>query len=374
MDDWQSQAIDQHARLRAAGDERGALGCAAATLERLHRDLGAPPTVDNWAEAFDDDIVRANLPAGVVDRCAFRAALAVLGRRPTHPALPLWHARALAFLREPGADADDALRAAYFAFEYAVRGGNFPQAREIVRLARGHGADASAAMRRHWLTAEALEAWLASDHARARRAVALALAEGAGYAAWEQGASAAISEGDLAQADRCLDAMTKTLDPKRTQDVAHAHFLAAARERLAGDDAAASAALDACLEQDATNVPPFFTTLWQLGRAHLDVARGRHRQAGAALAIVLGRATSHYWSFLHFSALMSRTWLRIRQRRAHDAMVDLRSALALAAAGGYRNCDPWWDRQAIDEIARFASTLPRAAAALADFAARRPSP
>jgi hypothetical protein len=226
-------------------------------------------------------------------------------------------------------------------------------------------------MRRGWLEADALAAWLAGDHARAQRSVREGSADGAGYAAWEQGASAAISAGDVREADRCLGAMATTLDPRRTQDVAHMHFLNGARQRIGGDDAAAARRLDACLAEDRTNVPAYFLTLWQLGHAHLLVAGGHARAAGAALAIVLGRASSHYWSFLRFSALLSRTWLRLREGRVAEAAEDLRVALSLAVIGRFGNCDPWWDPETIADIARFAQTIPHDATTLDAFVARR---
>jgi hypothetical protein len=371
LDEWTTLAREAHERLRADGDANGALACAAAVLARLHGEVGAPPAMDRWIDAFDNDLARAHeASSSGLDSYVFRAALAVLGRRPTHPSLPLWQARARAFVERSDVVADDAIRAAQFAFEYAVRAGSFPLASDIVKLARLHGTEASAAMRRSWLEAEALEAWLNGDHARAHRAVADALDLGAGYSAWEQGASAAISEGNLPEADRCLAGMTATIDPRRVQDVAHALFLGAARARLANDNDEAHQRLEACLARDATNVPAYFTTLWLLGRAHLDVARGRHRQAAAALSVVLAHATTRYWSFLHFSALMSRTWLRIRQRRHTEAALDLQSALALARTGTYCNCDPWWDREAIDAVARFAATIPHDSATWSKLLAR----
>ena len=371
LDEWSTLAFQAHERLRANGHANGALACAAGVLARLHRELGAPPAMDRWIDAFDGDLARAQeaSPSGLEPH-VFRAALAILGRRPTHPSLPLWQARALAFVRRIDAAADDAIRAAQFAFEYAVRAGSFPLASETVKLARMHGAEASVVLRRSWLEAEALEAWLNGDHARAQRAVVEALDLGAGYAAWEQGASAAISEGDLSEADRCLAGMAATLDARRVQDVAHALFLGAARARLANDNDEAHRRIEACLAQDVTNVPAYFTTLWLLGRAHLDVARGRHRQAAAGLSVVLAHAATRYWSFLHFSALMSRTWLRVRQRRHADAAVDLQAALALARTGAYRNCDPWWDREAIDGVVRFAATAPHDSATLSTLLAR----
>jgi hypothetical protein len=371
LDEWATLDLQAHERLRAGGDALGALACAAEVLARLHRELGAPPAMDGWIDAFDDDLARVHeASSSGLDAHVFRAALAVLGRRPTHPSLPLWHARALAFVRRSDVSADDAIRAAQFAFEYAVRAGSFPLASEIVTLARMRGAEASLGMRQSWLEAEALEAWLNGDHPRAHRAVAEALDLGAGYAAWEQGASAAISEGDLPEADRYLAGMAATLDRRRVQDVAHAFFLGAARARLANDNDEAHQRLEACLAQDTTNVPVYFTTLWLLGRAHLDVARGRHRQAAAALAVVLAHAATRYWSFLRFSALMSRTWLRVWQRRHAEAALDLQAALALARAGGYCNCDPWWDREAIDAVARFAATIPHDGTTLSTLLAR----
>jgi hypothetical protein len=284
--------------------------------------------------------------------------------------LPLWHARALAVLRDPARLADEAISAAHFAFEFAVRSGSFALAQEIVDRVRTRIPLASVAMRRGWLEADALAAWLAGDHARAQRSVREAIADGAGYAAWEQGASAAISAGDLREADRCLGAMATTLDPRRTQDVAHMHFLNGARRRIGGDDDGAVRHIDACLAEDRTNIPVYFVTLWELGHAHLMIAGGHARAAGTRLAVVLGRASSHYWSFLRFSALLSRTWLRLREGRPAEAAEDLRVALSLAVIGRFRNCDPWWDPEAMVEIARFAQSIPHDEATLRSFVAR----
>jgi hypothetical protein len=364
VDDWQAHAIEEHRWLAATDRLREAAVCAARALERLHRDLGAPPAIDPWVEALDADLARSGSDDPLVEPALFAAGLAVLGRRPRHPALPLWHARALAFLDRRNTSDDDVVAAARFAFEYAVRAGNFVQAREIVAGTRARSMGASSVIRGEWLEAEALEAWLSGDHARARRAVRDAVAAGAGYGAWEQGASAAIAEGDLVEAGRCLDAMARTIDGRRTQDVAHMHFLAAARMRLAGDDAQACRELATCLAQDRRNVPAYFATLWQLGQSHLHTAAGRYRAAAAILAVVVARATAHFWLFLLFSALLGRTWLRIRQGRANDASDDLVRALALAEVGDYRNCDPWRDPQAIDEIGRLARNLGRASPTL----------
>jgi hypothetical protein len=368
--DWHWRALALHRSLVANGDVRGALACAVDTLERLHLDFGAPPAMDGWIDAFDGHLGHAADCFDDLDPFLFQAGLAVLGRQPTHPALPLWHARALAFVRTHVDRIDDVTRAANFAFEYAVRAGNFVQAREIVVEARRHGAAASPELRCAWLEAEALEAWLSGEHARARRAVAESLANGGGYAAFEQGTSASLSEGDLAAADTYIEGMARMLDARRTQDVAHSRFLAGARARLGNDNAGARERLEACLAVDATNVPPYFTTLWQLGAAHADVASGRHRRARTTLGIVLARAASHYWGFLRFSVLMSRTWLGIREARRAEALADLGAALVLADAGGYRNCDPWWDPEAIDDIARFARGTPHDGATLAALVAR----
>jgi tetratricopeptide (TPR) repeat protein len=369
--EWQAQALDEHRVLAASGRFDAALACSASAIERLHAQLGAPPAIDAWVELLDTDRARCDPEDPHVEATILRGALGILARRPRHPALPLWHARALAALRDAAPAADEAIIAAHFAFEYAVRSGNFALAQEIVDRVRERTPAASAAMRRGWLEADALAAWLAGDHARAQRAVREAIAAGAGYGAWEQGASAAISEGDLREADRCLSAMAARIDPHRTQDVAHMHFLNGARCRIGGDDAGAARHLDACLAEDRTNVPVYFLTLWQLGHAQLLIAGGHWRAAASVLAIVLGRASSHYWSFLRFSALLSRTWLRLREGRVAEASEDLRVALSLAVIGRFRNCDPWWDGEAIAEIVRFAQTVPHDATTLGAFAARK---
>jgi hypothetical protein len=356
VDDWQAQAITEHQRLVASYRPSAALRLAARALERLYRDLGAPPAILGWLDLLEADLAAAGSDPAVVDVAVFHAGLAVLGRCPRHPALPLWHARALAALAHARIAPDDALAAAHFAFEYAIRAGNFVQAREIVTLAQTFIANATPDVRRAWREAEALEAWLSCDFPRARAAVHESLAAGGGYTAWEQGASAALAEGDRTFAAQCLAAMTRTIDVQRTQDVAHMRFLRGVHARLDGHDFDAGNHLVACLAQDRSNVPDFFVTLWQLGHAHLAVARGQTRTAASVLAVVLARASTHYWTFLRFSALLSRTWLRIRQHRAGEAFDDLAQALTLVRSGGYRTCDPWWDPEAIDEIARFAQT------------------
>jgi tetratricopeptide (TPR) repeat protein len=96
VDAWHLPAIESHDRLRADGDAFGALACAAEALERLHRELGAPPAMDRWIDAFDEDLADAQPTTSArADPYVFRAGLAVLGRRPTHPSLPY---AALAFL------------------------------------------------------------------------------------------------------------------------------------------------------------------------------------------------------------------------------------------------------------------------------------
>jgi hypothetical protein len=54
-----------------------------------------------------------------------------------------------------------------------------------------------------------------------------------------------------------------------------------------------------------------------------------------------------------------------------EAGEDLRLALSLAVIGRFRNCDPWWDGEAIAEIVRFAQTVPHDATTLGAFAARK---
>ncbi len=368
--EWQAQALDEHRSLARDNRPGAALACAADAIERLHAELGASPAIDAWVELLEADRARCDPDDPWAENAILRAALGILARRPRHPALPLWHARALAVLRDPARLADEAISAAHFAFEFAVRSGSFALALEIVDRVRTRIPLASVAMRRGWLEADALAAWLAGDHARAQRSVREAIADGAGYAAWEQGASAAISAGDLREADRCLGAMATTLDPRRTQDVAHMHFLNGARRRIGGDDDGAVRHIDACLAEDRTNIPVYFVTLWELGHAHLMIAGGHARAAGTRLAVVLGRASSHYWSFLRFSALLSRTWLRLREGRPAEAAEDLRVALSLAVIGRFRNCDPWWDPEAMVEIARFAQSIPHDEATLRSFVAR----
>jgi hypothetical protein len=96
-----------------------------------------------------------------------------------------------------------------------------------------------------------------------------------------------------------------------------------AHERLrAGGDARGALACAAEAFEYAVQAGgfPLASDIVKLARMRSAARAGRrtrvHRQAAAALAVVLARAATRYWPFLQFSALMSRTWLRIPHDRA----------------------------------------------------------
>ena len=360
---WLDEARGEYASMAARGDRAAALACVATVLERLYRDAGPQALADPWIDALDAQLERgyAELDAATESRL-LAGGLAVLGRRPSHPVLPVWALRAMAQLRGDGR-ADDAIRAARFAFEYALRSGNFRTVGDVIAHAK-HRLDAggvSPAIRVAWLESMALYAWLCAEHADAYRLVdeGLAVAERElkprdAYGLHEQGASAALSAGDLARADRHFDGMRRTLEAGRAQDVGHGHFLAGARALLGGDERLAAERIAACRAIGPEKVPAYFATLWRLGSAHVRVARGEWRPAERDLAEVIARAGGLYWRFLEFSALIDRAWLRIRQGRPDAATADLARALATGAAAGYRNCDPWWNPVTMAEVAALA--------------------
>jgi len=365
---------------RARSDAPAEVRAVADAITVLFRERGPGPWIDEWVDALDAALARGypRLPADVESRL-LHAALAILGRWPSHPALPLLASRAERLLDDSGTTAPDAARAAGFLFEFAIRGGNFGLADRVVARADARLATPAADPRIvvDWLEARALHAWLVADHAAARAAVgrALALAAQAGlpepYGVHEQGASAAISAGELRDADDHLAAMRRLLNRSRDQDVGHLAFLEAAQAALRGDLALARERIDGALAVGAESVPAYFATLWCLGGVHVAIAGGRLRDAERTIAGVLARASASYWRYLQYSALLQRAWLRVRQRRPDAAGEDVRRAIALARDLGYRGTDPWWSPALAAELAAHPDLFetPECAAA---FAERRP--
>jgi hypothetical protein len=356
---WLEESRNEYEAVAARGDRESTLACVAGALDRRLREAGPQALVDPWIHALDRELQGGypDLTAATESRL-LAGGLAVLGRRPSHPVLPLWATRAMTLLHG-NAHADDAIRAARFVFEYALRAGNFRLVEQVIELTKVRLVESSVtpAIRIAWLESEALRAWLAVEHDAAYRLVAEGLAaagpEGEqryAYGLHEQGASAALSAGDLPRADLHLAAMRKTVNPDRAQDVAHGHFLRAARALLGGDASRAAECASACLAVDQETVPAYFNTLWRLGSAHVDIARGETRRAEKSIAEVVARTSGLYWRFLEYSALIHRAWLRLRKGRADAAAADLAHALDAGAAADFRNCDPWWNPQAMAEV------------------------
>ena len=369
---WLATAANAYDDAMRGGGGEPALRIVASVLGRLYRLEGATHRLEPWLEALDRELAPfgARLPP-LVEPYVFVAAPAVLARRPAHPGLPLWYARALSRLRAEG-DEDLRLVAARYAFEFAIRGGNFREADLIVAVAKPLARHASAPLRVEWLEAEALHAWLATDHGRARDAVNDALALGGGHGIHVQALSAALSAGDPHWRDQAHGDAHRSLDPARRQDAAHLAFLAAGIALLDGRIDEARARILECNSLGALGAPPYFVTLWLLGRAHVRVASGDTRGARRDLANVVAACAAHYWRFLHFSALATRVWLDARTSRRDEASLGLREALAIARAHGYRNADPWWNPAAWKEVASFARDVDHDRAALGALLARVP--
>jgi LuxR family maltose regulon positive regulatory protein len=378
---WLNEYRSAYEAASASGDRPRALACVADLFERLFREAGAQALVDPWIDALDRELRDGypDLPSAIESRL-LAGGLAVLGRRPSHPVLPLWANRVMALLHGDS-QADDAVRAARFGFEYALRAGNFRLVDEVIGLTKHRLGESTVtpAIRVAWIESEALRAWLALEHETAFGLVTtgLALAEGDGdrhgaHGLNEQGASAALSAGDLRRADAHLAAADRLTDPTRAQDVAHGHFLQGARALLGGDAERAAECMAACLAIDQETVPAYFRTLWQLGSAHVCIERGELRRAERTLADVLARTSGLYWRFLEFSALLHRAWLRLRQGRNDAAAVDLARALDAGVAAGFRNCDPWWNPAAMAEIMALARARGMHNDYVAELVAHRP--
>lgn len=355
---WMEESRSEYEAATRRGDREAALACVAGALEHLSGESGPQALVDPWIRALDRELQDGYPKLGAAAESRLLAGgLAVLGRRPAHPVLPLWATRANALLKGRS-QIDDAIRAGRFAFEYALRAGDFRQADEVIALVKRRlgKSPVSPAIRVEWFESEALRAWLNVEHDLAYRLVAegLAMAQGeddrrGAHRLHEQGASAALSAGDLMRADTHLAAI-QSMPAGRPQDVAHGHFLAAARTLLGGDATGAAEDIAACIVIDRDTVPAYFRTVWRLGNAHVHIACGQIRRAERDLAEVLARASGFYWRFLEFSALIHRAWLRLRQGRADAVAVDLERALEQGAIAGYCTCDPWWNPEAMSEI------------------------
>ncbi|RPH63291.1 MAG: hypothetical protein EHM83_10365 [Burkholderiales bacterium] len=353
-----------YAGFRDAGNARGEYLAWAGIVDTFVYAWSDFRPADPWIDEFD--ALRARHPGFPSRDVEVRAVAAIFAmliyRRPQHPELPAWTARLDALLSQ---DIDPVVRmtaGSQLVLYYNWWTGNMARANELVRRLEPFASarEIGPFVRLAWEGILAISHWMNADNAAALAAVGrgLALADETGAHVWDfmlmgQGAIAAATSGDLAQARSFLERMQARIAGERRLDGVQYHFFAFQEAAHRGDLNAmpghAQAGL-ACAVQagvvwgEVYTRPALAHALFLAGD---EAGAQRELQAAKDLAAQIGCTNAFYY-------------VHELEAQFAEARGDLAAQLAAIAAlfavmreQGFRN-SAWWRDDLMARLCRIA--------------------
>lgn len=251
-DPLQARALlsDAYTGFRAAGHAAGEYLAWAGVVDTFIYAWSEFASADQWIDEFD--ALRERHPAFPSREAEMRATAAIFAllmyRRPQHPQLPQWTHRLDALVAQD--DVEPSLRmtaAVQLVLYYEWWVGNLARANELVRRIEPFASAGAVGpyMRLAWEGILAISHWMNADNDAAFAAVrrGLALADETGAHVWDfmlvaQGAVAAATSGDAAQARAFLERLGERAPGHRPLDSVQYHFFSY-QEAMRRDDRAA---------------------------------------------------------------------------------------------------------------------------------------
>lgn len=289
---------------------------------------------------------------------------ALFSKRPDHPDLRQWAARALATARQTG-NPGLMLMAANYASVYYLWAGDFVDLLliydDIWRMTSGAGLPPMVRINGKWLEANACY-WAKGDVEAGLAAFAEAreTANSYGVHPWDGmicliGITGAVLKGDRAAAEGLLAEMKSTLIPELRQGYSQYHYLVAWCRTVFGDAAGARAPAELAVQINAEIAGEglfYPDTASRLGLANILCENREWAGAAAQLEIVraqLGRTGSAGLEFLH---LLTRARLALGRGVEAEGLEDLRRAMALGRSRNYVITAWWWQPAVFADLCR----------------------
>jgi len=339
-----------HRQFVASGDSLGALLACASLLETFHLHWSTQKPALPWIEEFERLLALVPSPPLDIELRIIHGLLGVAMARPEHPMLQRWVRRAVEILRGIQ-NPIQKIGPMAFVVSFYLWSGELELAYSLLdalgldaRATQGEPLGAIAIY--GW---KACVAWQRAEHEQAWDALttAQAIADSSGIRVLDnflngQKIYSELSAGELAGARQSLARLQRWLDPQRTLDVAHYHFLNAGALLLAGNVKGALEIvvreLPAVVEMSA----PFGIATCRVQAAQVLTHAGQFDAAQELLVQALEFSVSMPSLIMEYHALMALAYLQLCAGREAEGLQTLRKALAIGRSQSYMNCHPWW--------------------------------
>jgi LuxR family transcriptional regulator, maltose regulon positive regulatory protein len=339
-----------HRQFVAADDALGALLACASVLETFHLHWSAQKPALPWIDEFERLLTRVPSPPLDIELRIIHGMLGVTMARPEHPMLTKWVRRAVEIMRAVHNPIQKIAPMAFAVSSY-IWSGELELAHSLVdalgvdaRLTQGEPLGAIAMY--GW---KACVAWQRAEHEESWEALttAQAIADSTGVRVLDgflnaQKIYSALSAGELAGAQQSLARLRRWLDPQRTLDIAHCHFLSAGTSLLGGNPKGALEIAMRELPAMVEMAAPFGTGTCRVQAAQLLTLDGQFDAAREQLLAALEFAHAMPSLIIEYQALMALAYLEFCTGREDAGLEALRKALAIGRAKSYMNCHPWW--------------------------------
>jgi LuxR family transcriptional regulator, maltose regulon positive regulatory protein len=347
-----------HRQFRAASNATGTLLACAGVLEAMYFQLGEQAPALPWIAEIDRLLAQSTALSPEIELRVIHGMLAVWMACPQHPMLPRWVQRAGELLRTLP---DARLKAGPIALAtgYHMWAGDFVRARSVLHDFRLNGQVVEGAPLSAICACFPLctASWQNGDHEGALHTMRLArkIADESGVHVFDsvfaaQGIYVALSARDSVLAHEELARMGELLQPQRTLDANHYHFLRAGVLLLDGELAEALDLARRELVVAEALAAPFLTAVYRIQFAQMLILSGACDKASEELARALEFAESMPSYILEFQASMASAWAAFRSGNAPRGYETLRHALAIGRQRDYLNCHPLWIPEMMTEL------------------------
>jgi LuxR family transcriptional regulator, maltose regulon positive regulatory protein len=339
-----------HRQFVAADESAGALLACASVLETFHLHWSAQKPALPWIEEFERLLKRVPSPPLDMEVRIIHGLLGVTMAQPQHPMLPRWAGRAVEILRKVQSPMQKVAPMA-FAVSFNIWLGELEAAHSLIdelgmdtQYTEGEALGAINAY--GW---KACVAWQRAEHEEAWEALAAAqaIADSSGVRILDgflnaQKTYSQLSAGEIAGAQQSLAKLRRWVDPQRTLDIAHYHFLNAGALLLGGNLKAALEIVLRELPEIIELAAPFGIATCRVQAAQALTLDGQFDAAREQLMAALDFGHAMPSLIIEYHALMALAYLEFCAGQEGQGLEKLRQALAIGRAKSYMNCHPWW--------------------------------
>jgi LuxR family maltose regulon positive regulatory protein len=334
-------------------DRIGTLLALCGIFEAIAYGFGYYQPYDEWIPRLNA-LYKKIQPLPALDleiKVTLSMLYALVFRQPTHPDLPFWEAQALALLnREPAIDNASVSQIMVVLLLRRANTGDLADARFLIDTygSRAEAPGIAPIFASGYASLKAYYYSSSGEFEACRKAVAkgLELEADAGLYIFTpllhgHGASAALSQGAMAQAETFMRGFASTLEQQGPYMKALFYLIMAWRHLLLKEEAPALLHAERSATIAEESGAPEAIELCQLADALALHACGRREEAGVRLAHCLALCRKTGARLMEFACLLAQAEFSLDQGDEGVTAVALRAALSFGRQRGYRTAWVW---------------------------------